>query len=216
MQVKPKMATDIPASITTPDSVETRLGTLRFFDGFPDEATVQTVYDNLDFQRAVQAFLTAMPAAPHHAMRTGIRTFGPDNQTVLITESLLDSRTLLHGGEHRDHLQPRLARHARTARWSSRCRRSVLGFINDFWGRYVTDLGNAGPDKGQGGKYLLLPPGYTGAVPDGYFVLRSRTYGNLLSLPWLRRRRRPATGGREHEASTSASIRWPRRRTRPR
>ena len=48
-----KMTTDIPASILTPDQVETRLGTLRFFDGFPDEATVQTVFDNLDFQRAV-------------------------------------------------------------------------------------------------------------------------------------------------------------------
>jgi hypothetical protein len=63
MQVKPKMATEIPASITTPDGVETRLGTLRFFDGLPDDATVQAVYDNLDFQRAVQSFLTALPAA---------------------------------------------------------------------------------------------------------------------------------------------------------
>ena len=53
------MTTDIPPQITTPDSVETRLGTLRFFDGFPDEATVQKVYDNLDFQRGVQAFLAA-------------------------------------------------------------------------------------------------------------------------------------------------------------
>src|SRR5512136_1260408 len=83
-----KMTTDIPASITTPDTVETRLGTLRFFDGLPDEATVQTVYDNLDFQRGVETFLTALPAAQAHAMRTGIRTFGPDNQTVLIGESL--------------------------------------------------------------------------------------------------------------------------------
>ena len=55
--------TDIPPAITIPDSVETRLGTLRFSDGFPDDATVQKVYDNLDFQRGVQAFLTAMPAA---------------------------------------------------------------------------------------------------------------------------------------------------------
>ena len=50
---KMKMTTDIPAGIITRDRVETRLGTLKFFDGFPDEATVQTVYDNLDFQRAV-------------------------------------------------------------------------------------------------------------------------------------------------------------------
>ncbi|HEU4566217.1 MAG TPA: hypothetical protein VFS05_16260, partial [Gemmatimonadaceae bacterium] len=60
---RPKMATEIPTSITTPNVVETRLGTLRFFDGLPDEATVRTVYDHLDFQRAVQAFLTALPAA---------------------------------------------------------------------------------------------------------------------------------------------------------
>jgi hypothetical protein len=173
------MATEIPASITTPDTVETRLGTLRFFDGLPDEATVQTVYDNLDFQRAVQAFLVAMPAAPHHALRAGFRKFGPDNETLLIAETLLDSHTLLHGANTETiynlgwldttdgplviEVPPR-----------------VLGFINDIWGRYVGDIGNAGPDKGQGGKYLLLPPGYTGAVPEGYFVLHSRTYGNLL------------------------------------
>ena len=58
---KMKMTTAIPPEITTPDSVETRLGTLKFFDGFPDEATIQKVYDNLDFQRGVQAFLTCVP-----------------------------------------------------------------------------------------------------------------------------------------------------------
>src|SRR5262249_54118806 len=58
-----KYKTDIPSAIVTPDSVDTRLGTLKFKDGFPDDATVQKVYDNLDFQRGVQAFLTAMPAA---------------------------------------------------------------------------------------------------------------------------------------------------------
>ena len=52
-----------------PDSVETRLGTLRFTDGFPDDATVEKVFDNLDFQHAVQAFLTTMPAASLVASR---------------------------------------------------------------------------------------------------------------------------------------------------
>ena len=90
-----KPATDVPASILTPDSVETRLGTLRFFDGLPDEETVRTVYDNLDFQRGVEVFLTAMPAASMSAIRTGLRAFCPDNQTVLIAETLLDSRSLV-------------------------------------------------------------------------------------------------------------------------
>jgi hypothetical protein len=49
-----KMTTDIPPAITTPDTVETRLGTLHFLDGFPDDATIAKVYDNLDFERGVQ------------------------------------------------------------------------------------------------------------------------------------------------------------------
>jgi hypothetical protein len=97
-QLKYKMTADIPASITTPDKVGTSLGTLRFFDGFPDDATVKKVYDNLDFQRGVQAFLTAMPARSSYAMQAGFLTFGPDNQTVLIAESLLDSHSLVLTG----------------------------------------------------------------------------------------------------------------------
>jgi hypothetical protein len=57
---------------------------------------------------------------------------------------------------------------------------AVLGPIDDAWFRWVADVGFTGEDKGKGGKYLLLPPGYTGSVPDGYFVARSRTIGNLL------------------------------------
>jgi hypothetical protein len=56
----------------------------------------------------------------------------------------------------------------------------VLGPIDDAWFRWVTDVGFTGPDKGKGGKYLLLPPGYKGEVPEGYFVARSRTFGNLM------------------------------------
>ena len=91
---KMKMTTDIPASITAPASVETRIGTLKFFDGFPDKATVDKVYDNLDFQRGVQAYLTALPAVSIQGARTGVTGFGPTNQTALIAEQLLDSKSL--------------------------------------------------------------------------------------------------------------------------
>src|SRR5712691_4246672 len=57
---------------------------------------------------------------------------------------------------------------------------NTLGIVDDFWFRYVTDLGNAGPGKGQGGNYLFLPPGYTGDVPQGYFVFKSPTFGNVM------------------------------------
>ena len=57
---KMKMTTSIPPGIASPDTVETRLGTLKFFDGFPDDASVEKLYDNLDFQRAVQAYLLGL------------------------------------------------------------------------------------------------------------------------------------------------------------
>ena len=48
-----------------------------------------------------------------------------------------------------------------------------LGTIDDMWFRFVTDFGAPGPDRGTGGRYLLVPPGYDGARPDGW-LLRAR------------------------------------------
>jgi hypothetical protein len=84
---KMKMTTDIPAAITTPDKVETRLGMLKFFDGLPDKETTQKLYDNLDFQRGLAVVLNTMPTAGLYATREAFATMGPANQTVFIAES---------------------------------------------------------------------------------------------------------------------------------
>ena len=55
-----------------------------------------------------------------------------------------------------------------------------LSFVDDLWPRYVADMGNAGPDRGEGGKYLFIPPDHEGDVPDGYFVFQSPTYSNWI------------------------------------
>jgi hypothetical protein len=179
---KMKMTTDIPAAITTPDKVETCLGTLKFFDGFPDDATVEKVYDNLDFQRGMQAFLTTMPGASALATREGIRTFGPDNQTVIVSETLMDSKTLLFTA-NTETVYAYVWLDTKSGPLVIDAPPGLLGLIDDFWFHYVTDIGAVGPDKGKGGKYLLLPPGYKGDVPkEGYFVVRSRTFGNYFGV----------------------------------
>ena len=85
---KMKMTTPIPSSITTPDSADTSIGTLQFFDGFPDDATVTKVYDNLDRQRGVQAFLVGMPGASLAAMRAGFAKAGEDCSSNLRVRTL--------------------------------------------------------------------------------------------------------------------------------
>jgi hypothetical protein len=177
---KMKMTTPIPASITTPDKVETRLGTLRFTDGYPDDATTQKVYEHLDFERGVDAFLNAMPGASAEAIRVGFATQGADNnQTVLIMEHLMDSKSLFLTA-NTDSIYNLMWVDTKGGPLVIETPPNVLGVIDDHWFQYVTDFGRVGPDKSKGGKFLLLPPGYTGDVPQGYFVVRSKTYGNLV------------------------------------
>ena len=87
-------STPMPKGVASPDKVETRLGTLNFFDGFPDKATAEKLYDNLDFQRAVQAYLLALPAVNQAFNRKAILSMGPVNPTVPIWEGLVDARTI--------------------------------------------------------------------------------------------------------------------------
>jgi len=172
-----KMTTDIPDGIATPDRLETSIGTLTSFDGVPDKATTRKIYDQLDLQRATQAFLSTIQVASLVAMEHGLRSFGPPNTTVLQFENLMDSKSLW--------LTPNTVSVYQAA-WMElgdepmvlETPPNVLGFIDDAWFQYVVDFGNAGPDKGQGGKFLILPPGYEGDIPDGYHAARSQTYGN--------------------------------------
>jgi len=176
---KMKMTTGIPPGIAIPDSVETRLGALKFFDGFPDKPTVMKIYDNLDFQRAVQAYLLALAPVNMTGLREGLLKVGPANVTIPTFEDNMNARSIfltanattpytwiwinLHEGPLVAEVPP-----------------MTLGMIDDFWFRYVTDIGIVGPDKGKGGKYLLLPPGYKGGVPEGYLIVRVPTFESIL------------------------------------
>ncbi len=82
-----KYKAEVPESILTPDTVETkRLGTLKFFNGLPDDETVRKVYDNLDFARGVEAFLAGVPAASVYATCDGFDKAGiTPNEVIGIT-----------------------------------------------------------------------------------------------------------------------------------
>ena len=63
---------------------------------------------------------------------------------------------------------------------------SITGTVMDLWQCPLEDVGPAGVDKGKGGKYVILPPGYKRKVPAGYITLRSDTYQGyalLRSIP---------------------------------
>jgi hypothetical protein len=167
-------STPIPPAITTLATVETTLGTLQFPNGVPTAETAQKVYDQLDLQRGVATFLNGLRGVSIYAARQGMRAAGVADNDVLIFSRLMDSKSLF------------LTANADTVYFISNLDLSkgplvvetppgTLGIFDDLWFRWVSDFGTPGPDRGEGGKYLLLPPGYEGPLPDGYFIGRPTT-----------------------------------------
>ena len=174
-------STPIPAGIAMPAEVKTRLGSLKFHDGAPDQDSAKLLYDNLDFQRAVQAYLFAIPAVSQAVNRDAFKQLGKPNSFMPIFEQLLDSRTLVLTGNS-DTVYSWLWLDLANGPTVLEVPPKVLGTANDMWQRWVVDVGITGPDKGEGGKYLFLPPGYSGEVPAGYHVVHSPTFS--LWVPW--------------------------------
>jgi hypothetical protein len=170
----------------TTEKVETRIGELEFIGGYPTQATIDKAFDQLDVQRATQAYLEFMPMTSVNSIfEAHIRDAGmPEVGDVGVfvepgagkseglgltynTESIYATAhtNLKADGPTVVEVPP-----------------NVLGIVDDGWQRWLVDLGNAGPDKGKGGKYLLLPPGYEGDVPEGYFVVKCPTYRNWVMV----------------------------------
>ena len=128
----------------------------------------------MDFQRAVQAFLWSFPAVSFESIRVGVkRDLGADLNDLIIADNFADTKgiwltandTTIYGMVNVDLGQGPIVVEVPAG--------PGVGLIDDFWRRAIADFGLPGPDAGKGGRYLLLPSGYTGEVPkEGYYVLR--------------------------------------------
>ncbi|MGY4768198.1 DUF1254 domain-containing protein [Kribbella sp. CWNU-51] len=168
--------TPVPAAITTPSAVETAMGPLEFTDGYPTSATADKLRDHLDYLHGVEAFMNSIQGVSTYALRKGFLEAGINDGDVLIFSELMDSRSLF------------LTANADTVYYISFLDLSdgplvvetppdALGVFDDLWFRWVSDFGLPGADRGQGGTYLLVGPGYDGPLPEGgYYVRRSRTH----------------------------------------
>jgi hypothetical protein len=162
------------ASAVAQETIETRIGKLTLESGYPSPETVQKLYDEMDFQRACQAYIWGIPAV-------GIEEWGRAHRDVFKAKngqmlSYLDFKEKLgiltpnfttpyivtlvdlqESGPIVVELPPGL----------------MAGMIMDVWQRVLTDLGVVGPDKGKGGKFLILPPGHSKVALRGHYVVQS-------------------------------------------
>ena len=179
--------TPIPDKILTPDRVDTRIGTLEYSDGFPTAHTAQLLYDHLDFLRGVEAFLVGVPAASLESMRRGMSHLGiAACHHVAIVDELMDSNPLFLTGNTDTVYASGIVDLGRDGPTVVEIPPGCgPGTVNDAWFRFVIDMGAPGPDRGRGGKYLIVPPGYSDPIPDGYHVAESPSFVNWLILRGL-------------------------------
>jgi hypothetical protein len=157
-------------------NVETRIGKLAFEGGYPSDKTVDKLYDEMDFQRAVQAYLWAIPLTSFAQWQTQHEeVFGADDGDLVDYVSYKDKLGMLTPNATTPYLLGFINLSRTGPLVIDYPAGQSAGGILDFWQRPIADLGLTGPDQGAGGKYLVLGPGQSVDDTQGYTVVHSPT-----------------------------------------
>jgi hypothetical protein len=159
---------------TLEGTVETRIGILSFENGYPSGATVDKLYNELDFQRAVQAYLWGLPMVEMAEWsRNHYETFGAGPYDFTTYLDFKQKMGILTANATTPYMMafPNLKETGPLV--FEIPAGPTAGGLLDFWQRPFADLGQTGPDQGKGAKYLILGPGHEALDPDGYIVVRS-------------------------------------------
>ena len=160
------------------ETVKTRFGDFEFRNGYPTPAAAEALLDQLKFNRGIEVYITQIPPVSVVAEHRGMADFGAKRPNqIIIWEQLMDAATILLTANTETvyalgHLD--LKADGPTV---VEAPPKMLGLAMDALQRYLVDIGIPGPDKGQGGKYLFLPPGY---------AVRCQTATSYSSRPPLR------------------------------
>jgi hypothetical protein len=162
--------------MTSTQTVQTRIGKIELQNGYPSEESAEKLYDEMDFQRATQAYIWALPAVGFHALHVAhLNSFGAKDGDVVLYQDQRDKSGML---------TPNLTTLYVFSFWNLKTQGPLVlevpagataGGVLDIWQRPMTDIGQTGPEKGKGAKFLILPPGSEDIHPEGYVVVHSRT-----------------------------------------
>jgi hypothetical protein len=148
---------------------------------WPSEKEGQQLRDELFYNQAIQAYATMLPAMNTIGMRDGShKAFGSGYNVLPVWKDRMDSRAWVPTPNADIVYAMGFYDLKETGPLVVAVPAGIIGMYTDFFQRTLTDVGAAGPDKAKGGLYLLLPPGYQGHVPPGYYAFKSSTYNIFL------------------------------------
>ena len=168
-----------------------KLANAPFKENRPTKETAQTLRDERLFQRTTQTYLWALPLINTLGMQIGSeKVFGKGYNVLPVFKNRLNAKTLITTPNSDVIYALSYVDLGKEGPLVMEAPPGLQGILLDFWqrpipvdgGKFFGDVGLPGPDAGKGGKMLLLPPGYTGPVPEGYFVYRSGTNNVFIFL----------------------------------
>jgi hypothetical protein len=186
---------------STTDSAATDSSGYIFIGGYPTPETVQKAYDDADLNRAIMTYRFFYPSVSivgtwEGNLKNGVvpnKVFaildGTPQQLVFTPNSDTRYAGLLFDLKETGPMVVEVPAGP------------IMAVANDLNQLYVMDLGLPGPDKGKGGKHLILPPGYKGKIPTGYFTGTATTNRVLLMLRAI-----PLQGGVEAAEALMKSV----------
>jgi hypothetical protein len=158
-----------------PSTVDTRFGQLKYEGGFPTKETVEKLYNEMDFQRAVMAYQYAEPLVALNEMNVGLKKIDVFEGEVLVVQRFLDPNGVVLTGNNTTIYGMSFLDLAKGGPVVVETPVGAYGAFFDLWQRPVAEIGPEGADKRKGGKFLVLPSDYAGTVPTGYFPLKMST-----------------------------------------
>ena len=166
---------------TTVHTIDTHIGKLDFELGVPTSETAARLYDEMDFQRAVQCYLWGLPTVGMEELKQGIqRDTGVRNGDMAIFEGYRNLSVFLTPQLVTTYILALIDLAETGPVVMDYPAGMTAGALIDWWDRPITDVGIPGPDKGQGARFLFVGPGQEAPQVDGYRVFRSRTFNTLL------------------------------------
>jgi len=165
----------IPAEMHTPDVIETGLGQFTSKDGAPTQDTAKKVRGFLTFTNGRNVDNNNFRGASACAIPQGFQSIGAQDNSVVIFSELMDSNSLFLT-VNADRIYSLSVIDRSKGRIVMEQPPKSLRTINDMGFSWVIDIGFPGPNRGEGGKWLILLPDYEGVLPDsGFSITRSKT-----------------------------------------
>ncbi len=148
---------------------------LVFEVGYPTDEAAEVLFEEFDYQAAVQAYVWATPAMSNLGMwKAYLRDAGmePGEMAFCILNPQRSHQTVMTANDGVFYVCSQYINTADVGPVVVNVPAGTLGLSWDVWHHALADIGNFGADGGNGGKYLYLPVDFDGEIPEGYFPVQ--------------------------------------------